>query len=54
MTPIIEPTIGRRVWYYPSDFDRGLTEHKPATMLQVRLQSGELLECRRADVSKVM
>jgi hypothetical protein len=24
--PVIPPTIGRRVWYYPSDFDRGLRQ----------------------------
>lgn len=34
MSVIIEPTIGRRVWYYPSDFDRGLLENKPESVIQ--------------------
>jgi len=30
---IIKPTIGRRVWYWPSYFDRGLMDHKPASVM---------------------
>lgn len=30
---VIKPTIGRRVWYWPSDYDRGLLEHKPSTVM---------------------
>lgn len=31
---MIVPTIGRRVWYWPSDYDRGLTESQPQTVIQ--------------------
>lgn len=34
---IIKPTIGRRVWYWPSPQDRGETEHPP----QSRIQQGD-------------
>lgn len=30
----IKPTIGRRVWYWPSAQDRGETEHPPQTRIQ--------------------
>lgn len=30
---VIKPTVGRRVWYWPSDYDRGLLEHKPSTVM---------------------
>lgn len=33
MSTIIKPTIGRRVWYWPSDYDRGLLESKPASVI---------------------
>lgn len=29
----ITPTIGRRLWYYPSDYDRGKLEEKPETVI---------------------
>lgn len=31
---IITPTIGRRVWYYPSAYDRGELEHKPPSVIR--------------------
>ncbi len=31
---IIQPTVGRRVWYWPSPQDRGETEHKPHSLIQ--------------------
>lgn len=31
---VITPTIGRRIWYWPSDYDRGLLEAKPGTVIQ--------------------
>ncbi len=31
---MIKPTIGRRVWYWPSDYDRGLLQNKPETVIQ--------------------
>jgi hypothetical protein len=34
MSKVIEPTVGRRVWYYPSDFDRGLLEQQPESRIQ--------------------
>jgi hypothetical protein len=33
MSRVITPTIGRRVWYYPSDYDRGLLENAPETII---------------------
>lgn len=30
---MISPTIGRRVWYWPSDQDLGLTERKPVSLM---------------------
>lgn len=30
---MIKPTIGRRVWYWPSAFDCGLLENKPTTTM---------------------
>lgn len=38
MSNVIKPTIGRKLWYYPSDYDRGLLlelEHKPAGVIEV-------------------
>jgi hypothetical protein len=32
--PKMVPTIGRRVWYRPSDYDRGLLAVKPDTVIQ--------------------
>lgn len=33
--PIIKPTVGRRVWYWPSDYDRGLmSAARPETAIQ--------------------
>lgn len=34
MSKAIVPTIGRRVWYYPSDYDRGLSANKPESVIQ--------------------
>ena len=31
----IKPTIGRRVWYWPSSFDKGRLGNKPTTVMQV-------------------
>lgn len=31
---MIHPSIGRRVWYWPSAYDCGKTEHKPDTVMQ--------------------
>jgi hypothetical protein len=39
MTTIIKPTIGRRVWYWPSDFDRGVLQSKPSSRIQASDQS---------------
>lgn len=36
---MIKPTIGRRVWYWPSPQDRGETEHKPSSVIQQGDQS---------------
>lgn len=33
MSKVISPTIGRRVWYWPSDFDRGKYEVVLATLI---------------------
>ena len=30
----IKPTIGRRVWYWPSSFDKGRLNRKPDTIIQ--------------------
>jgi hypothetical protein len=30
----IKPTIGRRVWYWPSSFDKGRLQLKPDTIMQ--------------------
>jgi hypothetical protein len=30
----IKPTIGRRVWYWPSSFDKGRLQLKPDTIIQ--------------------
>lgn len=30
---MIKPTIGRRVWYWPSKQDLGQTEHKPSSVM---------------------
>lgn len=30
---IIPPTIGRRVWYWPSDYDRGMLPSKPSSIM---------------------
>lgn len=32
---MISPTIGRRVWYWPSDYDRGLLEYKPDSIMTI-------------------
>lgn len=37
MSNVIVPTIGRRLWYYPSAQDRGLTENKPDSVIQADL-----------------
>ena len=34
MSQVITPTIGRRVWYYPSDYDRGLLHDKPESVIE--------------------
>lgn len=34
MSQVIVPTVGRRVWYYPSDYDRGLLADKPESVIQ--------------------
>lgn len=31
---VIVPTIGRRLWYFPSDYELGLAETKPETVIQ--------------------
>lgn len=31
---MIQPTIGRRVWYWPSTYDRGLEHGQPATIIK--------------------
>lgn len=36
---IIVPTIGRRVWYWPSSLDRGLLEVKPTTIIEADVES---------------
>lgn len=36
---MIKPTIGRRVWYWPSPQDRGETEHRPSSVIQQGDQS---------------
>ena len=36
---MIEPTIGRKVWYIPSLYDRGLMQPQPATIIR---SNGEL------------
>jgi hypothetical protein len=33
MSKILPPTIGRRVWYWPSDYDLGLLENKPTSTM---------------------
>lgn len=32
---MIQPSIGRRVWYWPSDSDLGLLDPQPATTMNV-------------------
>lgn len=39
MNKVITPTIGRRVWYWPSDYDRGLLESKPESIIQADVES---------------
>lgn len=34
MSQVITPTIGRRVWYYPSEYDRGVRAEKPESIIQ--------------------
>jgi hypothetical protein len=34
MSAVIQPTVGRKVWYYPSEYDRGLHASKPETIIQ--------------------
>lgn len=41
MEKIISPTIGRRVWYWPSDLDRGLLEFKPQSIIEADANSGQ-------------
>lgn len=36
---VITPTIGRRVWFWPSDYDRGLLESKPESIIQADVES---------------